>query len=118
MVQEIAIRTMSTEVLQWIRDAILRGQLTADARIDQRAISQRLGVSLVPVREALRKLEAEGLVQIIPHRGAYVPRISRDEMEDIYTVRMAIEPMTIKHAVRRITADDLDRTKDMIVQMD
>lgn len=114
----MSFRTLSIEVLEWFRNEILTGQLTPDTRIDQRAIALRLGVSLVPVREALRKLEAEGLIQIVPHRGAYVPRISRDEMEDIYALRLVIEGMATRYAVERITADELGKMGQLIAEME
>jgi DNA-binding GntR family transcriptional regulator len=116
--EQMSFRTLSIEVLEWFRNEILTGQLTPDTRIDQRAIALRLGVSLVPVREALRKLEAEGLIQIVPHRGAYVPRISRDEMEDIYALRLVIEGMATRYAVGRITADELGKMSQLIAEME
>jgi DNA-binding GntR family transcriptional regulator len=75
-------------------------------------------MSLVPVREALRKLEAEGFVRIMPHRGVYVSPISRAEMEDVFAVRLAIESMATRQGVLRITDKQVEKLADLISRME
>jgi DNA-binding GntR family transcriptional regulator len=72
--------TLADAVFEKIHQAVILGDLAPGERIDQNAQARDFGVSLVPIREALRKLEAQGLVTIVPHRGAYVTPISREEM--------------------------------------
>ena len=84
-------KTISAMVQERIRDAILSGMLEAGSRLDQNQLADDLNVSLVPVREALKKLEGEGFVQIIPRRGAFVTKSSLDDMEDLYFTRSLLE---------------------------
>ena len=86
-------RTLASFAFERIRDAIIIGELRPETKINQAALADQLGVSLVPIREALQKLEAEGLVQIKPRRGAFVSPISRKELEDLYAVRELLEGM-------------------------
>jgi DNA-binding GntR family transcriptional regulator len=69
---------ISSYVLKTIRDGILSGRYPLGSRLDQQALAEELGVSVIPVREGLRQLEAEGLVQIYPRRGVYVAEPSVD----------------------------------------
>ncbi len=102
----------------YVRDSLLRGTLRPNQRIHQVTLAQQLGMSLVPVREALRKLEAEGFVRIMPHRGVYVSAISRAEMEDVFAVRLAIEGMATKQAVLRIADEQVEKLADLISRME
>ena len=102
----------------YVRDALLKGTLRPNERIHQVRLAQQLGMSLVPVREALRKLEAEGFVRIMPHRGVYVSPISRAEMEDVFAVRLAIESMATRQGVLRITDKQVEKLADLISRME
>lgn len=101
-----------------LRDAILSGTLRPNQRIHQITLAQQLGMSLVPVREALRMLEAEGFVRIMPHRGVYVSAISRSEMEDVYAVRLSVEGMVTKPAVLRISNEEVDKLAQLLSKME
>ena len=104
-------------VLDFVRDRILSGEYEPGARLRLQPLAEESGASLIPVREALRILEAERLVETIPNRGARVAGISRQDMEDLYAVRILLET----HAVRESPpmteeevaefADILDRLK-------
>lgn len=98
-------------VFQTLRQAILRGELKPGERLMEIHLAQRLGVSRTPVREAIRKLELEGLVLMIPRRGAIVAEITVSDLEDVLEVRMALEEMAVKHACRRITAEQLSEIR-------
>ena len=98
-------------VFNTLRQAILRGELQPGERLMEIQLAQRLGVSRTPVREAIRKLELEGLVLMIPRRGAEVAEITRQDLEDVLEVRMALEELAVKIACKRITQEQLEEIK-------
>jgi DNA-binding GntR family transcriptional regulator len=110
-------KTMTAIVQDRIRDAILNGELAAGARIDQVRLAEMLDVSLVPVREALKKLEAEGFVNIVPRRGAFVTNTSTKDMEDLYFARQILEGDTAYHAADKLTDEDLQTLKGLLPRM-
>ena len=96
-------------VFQTLRQAILRGELKPGERLMEIHLAQKLGVSRTPVREAIRKLELEGLVLMIPRKGAVVAEITISDLEDVLEVRMALEELAVKHACRSITPEQLSQ---------
>lgn len=100
-------KTIAGMVQERIRAAIMDGTLAAGSRLDQNKLAADLGVSLVPVREALKKLEAEDFVQIIPRRGAFVTKTSADDMQELYFARQILEGQAAYHAAEKLTEDDL-----------
>jgi DNA-binding GntR family transcriptional regulator len=111
-------RTLAGAASEAIRAYIFGQRFPPGARINQADLASQLGVSLVPLREALRKLEAEGLVQIVPHRGVFVCRVSRDELEDLYTIRMILEGVATRKAVARLTDDDIAKLSGLLSEME
>ena len=85
-------------VFQTLRNAILKGELKPGERLMEIQLAQKLGVSRTPVREALRKLELEGLVIMIPRRGAIVADITIQDLNDVLEVREALEELAVKKA--------------------
>ncbi len=85
-------------VLDFVRDRILSGEYEPGARLRLQPLAEESGASLIPVREALRILEAERLVETIPNRGARVAGISREDMEDLYNVRILLETEAIRES--------------------
>ena len=110
-------KTIAAIVRDRIRAAILEGVLPAGSRIDQNRLASDLNVSLVPVREALKKLEGEGFVQIIPRRGAFVTEASLKDMEDLYFARNILEGEVAFHAAGKLTDDDLDALDRLMPRM-
>jgi DNA-binding GntR family transcriptional regulator len=105
-------KTIAAVVQERIREAILNGVLVGGSRIDQNQLAHDLNVSLVPVREALKKLEGEGFVRIIPRRGAFVSQTSLEDIEDLYFTRSLLEGQAAYHAAEKLTdanIADLDR---------
>ncbi len=100
-------------VFRTLRQAILRGELRPGERLMEIHLAQKLGVSRTPVREAIRKLELEGLVIMIPRKGAVVAEITISDLEDVLEVRMALEELAIKYACRRITPEQLEELKSL-----
>jgi DNA-binding GntR family transcriptional regulator len=99
------VRTLSNQVFEKVRDRILSGALAADAPIRQDALALELGVSKIPVREALSKLESDGLVASHPYRGFVVRPLSREEAEDVFDLRLKLEPDATALGARRADAD-------------
>ena len=85
-------------VFNTLRKAILKGELKPGERLMEIALAERLGVSRTPVREAMRKLELEGLVVMIPRRGAQVANITEKDLNDVLEVRIALENLSIENA--------------------
>lgn len=100
-------KTIAAMVQERVREAILEGLLPAGSRIDQNQLASDLNVSIVPVREALKKLEAEGFVRIQPRRGAFVTEASPDDMADLYFARALMEGQAAYHAADQLTDDNL-----------
>ena len=84
-------------VFNTLRKAILKGELKPGERLMEIALAERLGVSRTPVREAMRKLELEGLVVMIPRRGAQVANITEKDLNDVLEVRIALENLSIEN---------------------
>ena len=110
--------TTTAYVLESIREGILNGQYPLGSRFDQKAIAENLGVSLVPVREALRILEGEGFVTINPRRGAYVTGISANELEELYLIRAELEELATRRAVPNLEQKSLVKLAGIIEQME
>ena len=87
-------------VFHKIREDILDGKYKENEELREIAIGEELGVSRTPVREALRQLELEGLVQIVPNKGAYVTGITSKDVKDIYMIRSSLEGMCARLATR------------------
>lgn len=97
-----------------LRAAIFDGRLAPGARIRQEALGTAFGVSRIPVREALRSLEHEGLVTLVPHSGARVARLDYAELREIYLIREAIEPLAAAESARRLDDDQLRELRAMV----
>lgn len=109
--QAIPRQTLTSAVADRLRDKILRGEFREGEQLRQHAIADEFAVSRIPVREAFRQLEAEGLIKIIDHRGAVVAALSPDEIEELFEIRAALEGVTLRQAVPRLTDENLDRAE-------
>jgi DNA-binding GntR family transcriptional regulator len=107
MDNEASLATAQQEAYRFVRDRILSGELSAKTRLNPSKIADRLGISRMPVREALRQLDAEGLVTMRPNRAAFVSSLSAEEVEDLFQIRSALEVMAVGYAVQHLTDDDL-----------
>jgi DNA-binding GntR family transcriptional regulator len=96
---------------------ILKRELLPGERLIQNDLAERLGVSRTPVREALQKLAAEGLVTLSPYKGARVARLSLSHLEEIYHVRIAVESHLSYLAAQHITTEELDQMRELVEQM-
>lgn len=107
--------SLGGRVFQQIREDILKGRYKENDELRENTIGKELGVSRTPVREALRQLELEGLVTIIPNRGAYVTGISRKDIWDIYMVRSYLEGLSARWAAENITEEQLDGLEETLL---
>lgn len=98
-------------VFKTLRQAILKGELEPGERLMEIQLAERLGVSRTPIREAIRKLELEGLVLMIPRKGAEVAKISEQDLRDVLEVRRSLEELAIDLACQRMTQEELEELK-------
>lgn len=98
---------LADRVKEWLLEAILSGSYAPDSRIVETSVAKELGISQAPVREALRGLEALGIVEIAPFRGARVRRLEAAELLEAYVVRSTIEVLGARLAMERLTDDDV-----------
>ena len=112
----------STNTAELIADAlradILQGRLKSSQPLRQDDIAAKFGVSKIPVREALYQLKAEGLVTFIPNRGATVSELSIQEVDEIYTMRIALETTALHRALPQLTIADLTRAEAILTAID
>lgn len=96
-----------------LQHAILEGLLKPGERLRAEALAQRFGTSRTPIREALLQLEAQGLVEVEPNRGAVVRAFDRDDLLDLYGVRALLEPAAAARAATRIGEADIERLHEL-----
>ncbi len=122
MTRETTLQRHPGSTAAWLaealRRAILRGELRDGQALPQDELAARFGVSKIPVREALVQLQAEGLVTLIPNRGAVVAALSAPEVMEIYAMRVALETLALRHAIPHLTQADFVRLDSLITIMD
>lgn len=104
MATDLKHRTLSAAIVEGIRRSILDGTHPAGTQLRQDALAESYGVSRIPVREALFQLEAEGLLRIVPHKGAIVSDLSRDEINDVFDLRALLEPRLLAASIPHFSA--------------
>ena len=113
----VPLRQTSENTVAVLRDLILTGDLEPGSRLGEADLATRLQVSRTPIREALPRLAAEGLVELIPNRGARVVSWSTEDLEQIFEIRLRLEPYAVSLAVPRLTDDDLDELQELARHM-
>ncbi|MCX8997952.1 GntR family transcriptional regulator [Rhizobiaceae bacterium BDR2-2] len=106
-------QTLSDALLNEIREAILSGKYPAGQQLRQDRLATEYGVSRIPIREALFQLEAEGLVRIVPRRGAVVSELSALEIDDVFELRLLLETRLFRRSAPLLTDDDIEQVKDI-----
>jgi DNA-binding GntR family transcriptional regulator len=99
---------VAAAVAESLRQRILTGEFPAGTQLRQDALAEEFGISRIPIREALLQLEATGLIKIMPHRGAVVSGLSVEEVEDIFTLRVQLEPELLILSAQRFSEADLE----------
>jgi len=102
-------------VFRKIREDILNGKYQENDELKEAAIAEELGVSRTPVREAFRQLELEGLIRIVPNKGAYVTGISASDVADIYEIRSLLEGLCARWATQKITKEKIEELEEIIL---
>ena len=110
--------SLSAKVFHSIREDILNGKYQANEELKEKNIGDDLGVSRTPVREALRQLELEGLVHIIPNKGAFVEGVTLQDIKDIYEIRTLLEGLCARWAAERITQEQLEELEEIVFLSD
>jgi len=124
MLEDIAIdrelqgrESRAAYVVVWLRQAILSGALSPGDPIGQDDVAERLGISRIPVREALRQLESEGLIVNPPHRTARVALPNFAECEQIYRMRERLEPLALSESMPNMRGEPLDRAAELAAEL-
>ena len=106
------VSSLTDEIVDIIRDRILKGEYKIGEKIKENQIATEFKVSRTPIREAFKQLENEGLIDYIPNRGCFAKGFTRQDIEDIYAVRRALEIMAVEWAVRRISDSQIEALKE------
>ena len=114
----LVVRTLSEQIFTIIRERIISGDLPEEQPIRQDALANELGVSKIPLREALARLEQEGLLTSQANRGFFVRSLGASEAEEIYELRLAIEPDAAARAARVATTADQDAAREALTALD
>ncbi|PXA83949.1 GntR family transcriptional regulator [Nostoc sp. 3335mG] len=114
----IVVRTLSEQIFTIVREQIVSGKLPVEQAIRQDALANELGVSKIPLREALARLEQEGLLTSQANRGFFVRAMSADEAEEIFALRLAIEPDAVATAAIAATEQDQEIAKAALGALD
>jgi DNA-binding GntR family transcriptional regulator len=111
------VGTLHERVSAALRDLIVEGELAPGSRISERELCARFGISRTPLREALKVLAREGLVDLLPHRGARVAQLDPRDVADMFDVMAALEALAGRLAAPRITASELDEIRALHFEM-
>jgi DNA-binding GntR family transcriptional regulator len=113
--------SLSERAYEAIKETLLEtdlAEISDEERIDERGLAQRLGVSRTPLREAITRLAMEGFLRIVPRKGVYVVKRSKNEIIEILLVRAALEGMAARLATRHVTEKDIERMKGLFSPFD
>lgn len=108
---------LSERIADELRQSILSGELSPGERIRQEEIAEQFGASRIPVREALRILVTDGLVNMVSNSGAWVSSLTQEECSEQYQMRERLEPLLLRYNLPALTADDLARATDLVAAM-
>ncbi len=111
-------RTMAEFALEQLREAIIMGELQAGTPLRLDELARSLGMSISPIREAVRQLEALGLAKHVPHQGAKVVAFDVDDLRDLFEVRLALEGLAVRRAAERVTPTEVEAARRYLVELD
>jgi DNA-binding GntR family transcriptional regulator len=109
---------MAEAALERLREAIILGELTPGTPLRLEELAQRLGMSISPIREAVRQLEALGLAEHVPHHGAKVMGLAVEELRELFSIRLALESMAVRRAAEEFTAEDETSAREHLAAFD
>jgi len=114
----LRMESLTSQVTQFLEQAILRGEIKPGEKLVERELSQVLGISRSPIREAIRSLESNGLVKTIPRKGTVVTEVSGKEVEEIYSVKSMLEGFAARLACKRITGREIREFRLLLEKME
>jgi DNA-binding GntR family transcriptional regulator len=114
---ETGHRTLAEKAFVALHEAIVRGELQPGERLPIEELAEVLDMSPMPIREALRRLDAVGLVENVPHRGARVTELSLEDLRDVYEARLALEPLAVQHAAEHFDQEDAERGQETLAAL-
>lgn len=114
---DLTANLLSSRVANAIREEILSGELEPGSRIRQEYLARRFEVSRIPVREALKQLESDGLVTLRANSGAWVSQLEPNEFMEIYKIRERLEPLALRESLSRLSADQINQLEELQEQM-
>ncbi len=103
---------LGVKAYKQLKDAIIQGNLSPGQRLQEELITERIGISRTPLREALNRLNSEGLIEIVPKRGAHVVKLSAKELDDLFEVRQVIETTFLERAAEHIKPEKFQDFKE------
>ena len=109
---------LSAGLYQEIQKDILSGEIESGSKLTEAAVCKRYGVSRTPVREAFRQLEADGLIENIPNRGAFVTGLTKRDISDLFDLRTLFEMQAVEWAIRRMDDEDIDVLREIVEFME
>lgn len=110
--------TLLERVVSRLREAILKREFQPGERLVQEELAEAMGVSRMPIREALRQLEKEGLVTLEAHKGAIVTPVTPEDIEEIYFLRSVLEGEAIERSLPHLTKQDIDALRQLALEME
>jgi len=113
----LQLRSLREQVYEYLRDAINRGELNAGSFLDQKQLSEILGISKTPLRDALIQLETEGFVSILPRRGVVVNRLTLEDIRDLYEIIGALEGAAVMSVGERLEESHFTRMRTLNADM-
>jgi DNA-binding GntR family transcriptional regulator len=113
-VNSIPRTSLTSVVAEKLREKIVQGEIQEGEQLRQDAVAQEFAVSRIPVREALRQLEAEGLITIVPHRGAVVSLLSCEEIEELFEMRAILEPEVLRVSIPNLNESDFLKAEQIL----
>jgi DNA-binding GntR family transcriptional regulator len=102
------------EIIVWLRKAIVSGQFKPGAYLNETDIAKQMALSRIPIREAIKKLEQEGLVVRYPNKGVYVISFSEKDVREVFSLRSNLESMAFEWAIPRITYQDVEHLRELV----
>lgn len=112
------LETIPVKICRVLREAIIKGEFQPGERLIQDELAKSLGVSRMPIREAIKQLEAEGYVTLEPHKGAVVREFSLKELEELYFLRSKFETLAVKESLKFINSNIIQKLEKLIEEMD
>lgn len=109
-----AQQSLTSTIADKLREQIIRGEIPEETRLQQDVIAARYHVSRIPVREALRQLDAEGLISIVPNRGAIIPKLSSYDIEELFSIRALLEPAILRLSIPRLLPADFAEAEEVL----